>query len=154
MNIKTCSVTTSRTRKQQFEQTVQILAAGDQLILQAAQRIPEERLPAFPGAAALEFVAAFQKRRESRSLPIKPNARHKPDPHHQTSLNGRLPLFHKVRVKSAEFWLRLGDADEAVRELEALPGRAWNHPSAVKVRVAALEVLGERTGMVGEEVQV
>ena len=145
MNIKTCSVTTSRTRKQQFEQTVQILAPGDQLILQAARRIPEERLPAFPGAAALEFVVAFQKQRESIGLPIKPKAHHARHNKHgpgATSINGQLSLSHLIQVKSAELWLMLGGADEAVRELEALPRRSWNHPSALKARVAALEVLG------------
>jgi hypothetical protein len=40
----------------------------------------------------------------------------------------------------------LGEADEAVRELEALPRRAWNHPSANKARVAAVEVLGKGLG--------
>ena len=70
MNNKTC-----KTRKQKFMQVVQILAPGDQLIFQAAQRIPEEKLPAFPGGAALEFVVAFQNLRESVSIPIKPKAR-------------------------------------------------------------------------------
>jgi hypothetical protein len=37
--------------------------------------------------------------------------------------------------------LKLGEADEALRELEALPKEAWNHPSAVKACVAALAVL-------------
>jgi hypothetical protein len=44
---------------------------------------------------------------------------------------GRLSLPHAIRVKSAELWLILGEADEALRELEALPQSAWNHPSAV-----------------------
>jgi len=143
MNIKTC-----RTRKQQFEQTVRILAAGDQLILQAAQRIPEERLPAFPGGAALEFVAAFQKQRESRSHPIKPKS------HQSTSIKRRLSLSHTLQFKSAELWLMLGDGDRAVKELEGLPFTAWNHPSAVKTRVAALETLQERTGAMGQAVQI
>jgi hypothetical protein len=42
----------------------------------------------------------------------------------------------------------LGEADEALRELEVLPGHAWNHPWAKTVRVAALRVLDERTGQV------
>jgi hypothetical protein len=70
---------------------------------------------------------------------------------HQPLVNGRFSLSHAIRVKSAEYWLRLGEADEALRELEALPKHAWNHPAAVKVRVAALEVLGE-TGAIVEEV--
>ena len=90
-----------------------------------------------------------------QKLPIKPTAHHanhdKPDPGQSTSLPGQISLSHQIRIKSAEYWLRLGEADEAVRELEALPSRSWNHPPAVKVRVAALEVLGERTGAIVEE---
>jgi hypothetical protein len=52
-----------------------------------------------------------------------------------------LPLMDAVRVKAAEYWLRLGEADQAVRELEALPHDAWNHPSAVAARTRALEML-------------
>lgn len=125
---------------------------GHQSILQAAQRIPEERLPAFFGSAALEFVAAFQELRESVAIPIKPKAHaahhDKPGPHPLASITGQLSLSHAVRVKSAEYWLRLGEADEVVRELEALPSRSWNHPSAIKARCDALEALQERTGAI------
>jgi len=38
-----------------------------------------------------------------------------------------------------------------VRELEALPQTAWNHPSALKLRVAALAVLDERRGVVNRD---
>lgn len=157
MIIETC-----KTRKLKFMQVVQILAPGDQLIFQAAQRIPEERLPALPGGAALEFVVAFQKMRESTSIniPIKPRAhlaRHaghnQPDPHPATPIGGRLPLPYAVLVKSAEYWLRSGEADGAVRELEALPSRSWNHPAVVKLHVAVLEVLDKRSGAVVQEVQ-
>ena len=149
MNNKTC-----KTRKQKFMRAVQILAPGDQLIFQAANRIPEERLPAFPGGVALEFVAAFQRLRESTSIniPIKRKARqarhaghHKPAPHPATPIGGRLSRCHALRVKSAEYWLTLGEEDEAVRELESLPKSAWNHPWAVTTRVAALEALRQRT---------
>jgi hypothetical protein len=149
MNNETC-----KTRKQKFMHAVQILAPGDQLIFQAAQRIPEEKLPAFPGGAALEFVAALHKLREtaSISLPIKPKAHpardaghQKPAPHPATSINGRRSRCHALWVKSAEYWLRLGEADQALRELEKLPQTAWNHPAVVKARVAALEALRQRT---------
>jgi hypothetical protein len=33
-----------------------------------------------------------------------------------------LPLNEAIRVKAAEFWLKLGEADEALRELEHLSG--------------------------------
>ena len=48
-------------RKQMFLQAVQILAPGDEFILQAAQLVREEVLPARPGGAALEFVAAMER---------------------------------------------------------------------------------------------
>ena len=140
MNNETC-----KTRKQKFMRAVQILAPGDQFIYQAAQRIPGERLPAFPGGAALEVVVAFQKLREPINIPIKPKT------HQSPSINAQLSLSHALRVKSAEYWLMLGEADQALRELEALPKRAWNHPSAVKARVAALAVFGERTGAIVQE---
>ncbi len=57
-----------------------------------------------------------------------------------------LPINDAIRIKAAEYWLSLGEADEALRELEKLP-QTWNHPSAVKVRVCALDVLGERGGL-------
>ena len=127
-----------KTRKQQFMQAVQILASSDQFIYQVAQHVPEEKLPAFPGGAALEFVAACQKLHQSINIPVESKT------HQLTALHGQLPLSHALRVKSAEYWLTLGEADEAVRELEALPKRAWNHPSAVKARVAAIGALWER----------
>ena len=139
MNIKTCKI-----RKQQFMQAVQILAPGDQFIYQAAQRIPEEKLSAYPGGAALEVVVAFQKLREPINIPIKPNP-------HSTSVPSHLPLSHSVRIKSAEYWLVLGEADEAVRELEALPSSTWNHPWAVRVRVAAVWGMQYKTRPIDRE---
>ena len=84
---------------------------------------------------------SIKNQRQPINPPIKPVP-------HPTSLPGHLPLSHSVRIKSAEYWLVLGEADEAVRELEALPSHSWNHPSALKVLVAAVEVLGERTGAI------
>jgi hypothetical protein len=60
----------------------------------------------------------------------------------------RLSLSHALRVKSAKLWLRLGDADEAVRELECLPLRSWNHPLAARLLVVALGALDERAGAI------
>jgi hypothetical protein len=150
MNDETCKL-----RKQRFMRAIRLLAPGDQLMYQAAQRIPEERLPALPGGATLEFVAAFQELRKSINLPIKSNARrsgrHKPGRHQPSPNKDRLPLSHALRIRSAEYWLRLGEADQALRELEALPKSALNHPSAVETRVAAVGVLQERTGAVARE---
>jgi hypothetical protein len=54
-----------------------------------------------------------------------------------------LPIHDAIQIKAAEYWLKLGEADEALRELEKLPS-TWNHPSAVKIRLAAVGML-ERT---------
>jgi hypothetical protein len=146
---------TRKVRKQRFMGAIQILAPGDPLIYQAAHRMPEEILPAFPGGAMLELVAGFQELRKSINLPIKSNAgrsgHHIPGCHQARAGKDRLPLSHALQVRSAEYWLRLGEADQALRELEALPQSAWNHHSAVEARVAAVGVLQERTGAVARE---
>ena len=80
-------------------------------------------------------------------LPIKLNPEQdERGPGQSTCIPPQLSLSHQIRIKSAEFWLRLGDPDEAVRELEALSSKSWDHSSALKVRCDALEVMGERTG--------
>ena len=63
---------------------------------------------------------------------------------HPAPINPQLSLSDLIQIKSAEYWLILGDPDGAVRELEALSSTSWNHPWAVKVRSDALEVMGER----------
>jgi hypothetical protein len=57
-----------------------------------------------------------------------------------------LPIHDALQIQAAEYWLKLGEADEALRELEELQ-QTWNHASAVKVRVAAIGILGERSGL-------
>ncbi len=52
-----------------------------------------------------------------------------------------LSLGNAVLIKSAEYWLKLGEADQALRELEGLPQDTWNHPAALKARVAAIGAL-------------
>ena len=61
-------------------------------------------------------------------------------PIQQTRPQETLPINDAIQIRAAEYWLSLGEADEALRELEKLPS-TWNHPLAVKVRVAALGVL-------------
>ena len=63
----------------------------------------------------------------------------------------RFELGDELRVKSAEYWLKLGVADEALRELEALPEDTWKSSRVLKIRIAALGMLsesGEVCGMV------
>ena len=63
----------------------------------------------------------------------------------------RLSQSHAIRIKSAEFWLKLGEADQALRELESLSAVIWNDPSAVKIRVAAIGALRARNEITVEE---
>ncbi len=49
-----------KNKKLQFIRAVRLLAPQDKLVLQFAKCVREESLPTFPGAAALEFVAAMQ----------------------------------------------------------------------------------------------
>jgi len=133
-------------KKNRFMHAVEILAPGDQFIHQVAQRIPVEELPNFPGAAALEFVVAVQKLREPlNAIEFQaPTDQERSNFHEPTSTQDQLSIPHAVRIQSAKSWLELGQADEALRELEALPMKAWNHSLAVQARVAAIGALNER----------
>ena len=53
-------------------------------------------------------------------------------------------LSHAIRVKTAEYWLKLGDADQALKELERLPRTTWTQPWVVRIRVAAVGTLRQR----------
>ena len=56
------------------------------------------------------------------------------------------PLKNSLQIKAAEYWLKLGEADQALRELEALPSGIWKCGWALKTRIAAMGVLRERDG--------
>src|ERR1039458_9377420 len=55
---------------------------------------------------------------------------------------GGIPREDAVQIKSAEYWLKLGEADEALRELEKLPARSWNRAGALKTPIAAVRAMG------------
>jgi hypothetical protein len=56
-----------------------------------------------------------------------------------------LPIDDALQIKAAEYWLKLGLADEALRELEKLPSRSWKCGWALKTRIAAMGMLRERS---------
>jgi hypothetical protein len=58
-----------------------------------------------------------------------------------------LPRNDALQIKAAEYWLKLGEADQALRELEALPSKVWTSGWALKTRIAALGVLRGRDEM-------
>ena len=55
-----------------------------------------------------------------------------------------LPIQDSLQLKAAEYWLKLGEADQALKELEALPSRSWKCGWALKTRIAAMGVLRGR----------
>jgi hypothetical protein len=55
-----------------------------------------------------------------------------------------LTIQDSIQIKAAEYWLKLGEADQALRELEALPSRSWNCGWALETRIAAMGVLRGR----------
>ena len=113
--------------KPQFLRAIQILAPGDQFTLDTAKRFPE--LAAFFGDSAFE----------PQEL--------KPSVNPETERPGRateLSMGHALRIKSAHYWLQLGEVDQALLELGALSTTASNHPLAVKARVAVLQAMRKR----------
>jgi hypothetical protein len=52
-----------------------------------------------------------------------------------------VPIQDSLQIKTAEYWLKLGEADQALKELEALPSRSWKCGWALRTRIAALGVL-------------
>jgi hypothetical protein len=55
-----------------------------------------------------------------------------------------LPIQDSLQIKAAEYWLKLGEADQALKELEKLPSRIWTHRWALKTRITALGALRGR----------
>ena len=55
-----------------------------------------------------------------------------------------LPIQDSLQIKAAEYWLKLGEPDQALKELEGLQSRIYTHRWALKPRFAAIEVLRGR----------
>jgi hypothetical protein len=140
-------------RKQQFLRAIRILAPNDSFIRRAAHRVSEETLPLLPGGAALEFVVALERFRSSIAFA----GTALPKPHHsrcrlkspgQTTapdaktFRAGLRLKDALRVKSAEYWLKLGQPDQALAELAALPKSVQRFPWPLKVHLAAVHAAG------------
>lgn len=54
-----------------------------------------------------------------------------------------LPLEQALLIKTAEYWLKLGQPGQAMRELQKLPRAARKHPSSVKALVSATRAIRE-----------
>jgi hypothetical protein len=121
-------------RKQRFLNAIKILAPGDTFVLKAAERVPEESLPVAPGGAALQLVVAMQNLRQAEGHDFSPQ---KPQCDWREG-EGQLSMSHALHIQSARYWLALGEVDQALLELGALSTDAFNHPSAVKTRLAVV----------------
>jgi hypothetical protein len=62
----------------------------------------------------------------------------------QSGKRTTLTIQDSLQIKAAEYWLELGEPDQALRELEALPARTWTCGWALRARIAALGVLRGR----------
>jgi hypothetical protein len=62
-----------------------------------------------------------------------------------------LPINEALHIKAAEYWLKLSEADQALKELEALPTRIWKCGWALKTRIAAIGILRERSEVTVQE---
>ena len=49
-----------------------------------------------------------------------------------------LPMQDSRHIKAAEYWLKLGEADQALRESESLPSGIWKCGWALRTRIAAM----------------
>jgi hypothetical protein len=61
------------------------------------------------------------------------------------------PINDTLQIKAAEYWLKLGEADQALRELEQLPQATWKSRAAIRIRIAAIGMLRERGEMAVQE---
>ena len=99
--------------------------------------MPEEGLPG-PRQRQNATVFACRSRFKSRTNGIGKVI-------HPEIDSGDIPLECALRVKSAEFWLKLGDPTQALIEIQNLPERMQKHPWPIKVQLAAIGAIREST---------
>jgi hypothetical protein len=68
----------------------------------------------------------------------------------QAGKGRNLPMQDSLQINAAEYWLKLGEADQALKELEKLPSRVWTSGWALKTRIAAIGALRERDEMTAQ----
>lgn len=131
--------------RQQFMQLDQILAANDLYIIEAVEQVQTEAGSQVPGGAAQEFVASMERLRTSddqnhRCIVVNtdqgPVPKSVPPPH-------SMSLPNALRIKSAEYWIKLGQPLQALIELQRLPKAARKNPWAMRVHMRALGAVRE-----------
>jgi hypothetical protein len=122
--------------KENFLKAVQLLAPGDPFIVKAAAEVPQESLPGLQRqkAAALACRSRFKSPGSGKG----PVVRIEID-------SSDMPLECALRVKSAEFWLKLGNPTQALKEIQNLPERMQKRPWPLKVHLAAIGAIRQST---------
>ena len=106
------------------------MASAHQFTPKVAKQIPEKSQLASPEEAAGTMQKPLHLAGRNFST--------------QEPEQGRLSMSHALRVQSAHYWLELGEVDQALLELGTLSTNAFNHPLAVKARVAVLRAVRMR----------
>jgi len=52
-------------------------------------------------------------------------------------------LGEALRIKSAEFWLKLGEVEQAILEIRTVPEPLQKHPSVVRLRLAIVRATSQ-----------
>jgi truncated hemoglobin YjbI len=65
------------------------------------------------------------------------------EPLNQSSHPPKIKLKQAMKIKAAEFQLKLGHFDEALRELKSLPEEIQKQPWALRIRLAAVRAARE-----------
>ena len=144
-------------RKQQFLLAVRILAPNDALLYEAAKRVREDDLPIRPGGVALQFVCGLQRVISVNGASEDGTGNHLPwrnssichHPHADYGMESGgydetevthegLAMKEALQVRSAEYWLSLGQPVQALAELQRLTESTRNHPWATKVLLRAI----------------
>jgi len=136
----------SMNNKKDFIKAVQILAPNEPHIQKAAAGVKQESLPAAPGGMALEFVVAQQKVAATVfpcSSRFKSTSGRTSGAPRSASQESPMNLEYALKVKSAEYWLKLGQPLEAMIEIQDLPGRVQKDPWLLRIHLAAMAALRE-----------
>jgi len=127
---------------------VRILTSG-QLIQQPAHRVTQQKLPLATHYVASKSPTALQdvpdsgwpcKHRFKQQLRSFENSGRDPVPQPEIHLSDAL------RIKSAEFWLKLGETEQALLEIRSLPEHLQNHPWVLRTRLALVRANPKSAG--------
>ena len=130
-------------RKEALSGIIEFLTPEGQQIPKAAQCSCDVIPTGTPAVATLEFEMTTQKLLHSiNDSPIRIlDGQNEFGSDRLAGTPIQLSFPHQLRIKCAELWMKLGEADEGVRELQGLPHSAWKHPAVTRARLGAIAML-------------